>query len=114
MRLQKLTKKQIKEALDQQPLNQILQVENSKLTTKQLKFCEQLALGESKASAYRKSHNSKAKPSTQANNGYRMAKRDDIQAMTEAIKQGIEFQKLYTAGQIRALVVQRLTKEAIS
>jgi dGTP triphosphohydrolase len=114
MRLQKLTKKQIREALDQQPLNQILQVENSKLTNKQIKFCEQLALGESKASAYRKSHNSKAKPSTQANNGYRMAKRDDIQAMTEAIKQGIEFQKLYTAGQIRALVVQRLTQEAIS
>jgi hypothetical protein len=43
-----------------------------------------------------------------------MAKRGDIQVMTEAIRQGIEFQKLYTAGQIRALVVQRLTQEAIS
>jgi hypothetical protein len=43
-----------------------------------------------------------------------MAKRGDIQGMTEAIKAGIEFQKLYTAGQIRALVVQRLTQEAIS
>jgi hypothetical protein len=43
-----------------------------------------------------------------------MAKRDDIQMMTEAIKAGIEFQKLYSAGQIRALVVQRLTQEAIS
>jgi hypothetical protein len=43
-----------------------------------------------------------------------MAKRGDIQGITEAIKQGIEFQKLYTAGQIRALVVERLTREAIS
>ena len=43
-----------------------------------------------------------------------MAKRGDIQGITEAIRQGIEFQKLYTAGQIRALVVQRLTQEAIS
>jgi hypothetical protein len=43
-----------------------------------------------------------------------MAKRGDIQDMTEAIRQGLEFQKAYTAGQIRALVVQRLTQEAIS
>jgi len=114
MRLQKLTKKQVAEALDQTPMHQLLQVDKTKLTNKQIKFCEQLALGESKAEAYRKSHNSKGKPSTQANNGYRMAKRDDIQAMTDAIKAGIEFQKLYTAGQIRALVVQRLTQEAIS
>lgn len=114
MRLQKLTKKQIKEALDQTPMHEILLTDKANLTNKQIEFCKALATGESKAEAYRKSHNSKGKPSTQANNGYRMAKRDDIQAMTEAIKQGIEFQKLYTAGQIRALVVQRLTQEAIS
>ena len=114
MRLQKLTKKQIKEALDQQPLHEILQVEKSKLTSKQIKFCEHLATGETKAGAYRKAYNSKAKPKTVANRGHEMAKRGDIQVMTEAIKEGIEFQKLYTAGQIRALVVQRLTKEAIS
>jgi hypothetical protein len=114
MRLQKLTKKQIKEALDQTPMHEILLTDKSNLTNKQIEFCKALATGESKAEAYRKSHNSKATPKTQANNGYRMSKRDDIQAMTEAIKQGIEFQKLYTAGQIRALVVQRLTQEAIS
>ena len=114
MRLQKLTKKQIKEALDQQPLYEVLQVDKSALTTKQLKFCEHLASGETKAGAYRKAYNSKGKTSTIAKRGHEMAKRGDIQGMTEAIKQGIEFQKLYTAGQIRALVVQRLTQEAIS
>jgi len=114
MRLQKLTKKQIKEALDQQPLYEMLQVDKSALTTKQLKFCEHLASGETKAGAYRKAYNSKGKTSTIAKRGHEMAKRGDIQGMTEAIKQGIEFQKLYTAGQIRALVVQRLTQEAIS
>jgi hypothetical protein len=114
MRLQKLTKKQIKEALDQQPLHQILQVDKSSLTTKQLKFCEHLATGETKAGAYRKAYNSKGNSNTMANNGHKLAKRGDIQTITEAIRQGIEFQKLYTAGQIRALVVERLTREAIS
>ena len=114
MRLQKLTKKQIKEALEQTPMHEILLTDKSNLTNKQIEFCKALATGESKAEAYRKSHNSKATPKTQANNGYRMSKRGDIQAMTEAIKLGIEFQKLYSAGQIRALVVQRLTQEAIS
>jgi hypothetical protein len=114
MRLQKLTKKQVAEALEQQPLYEVLNVDKSALTTKQLKFCDHLARGETKAGAYRKAYNSKGKTSTIAKRGHEMAKRGDIQGMTEAIKAGIEFQKLYTAGQIRALVVQRLTQEAIS
>ena len=114
MRLQKLTKKQIKEALEKQPLYEMLQVDKSAFTTKQLKFCENLASGETKAGAYRKAYNSKGKTSTIAKRGHEMAKRGDIQGMTEAIKAGIEFEKQYTAGQIRALVVQRLTQEAIS
>jgi hypothetical protein len=114
MRLQKLTKKQIKEALEQTPMYEVLQVEKSKLTPKQIKFCEHLATGETKAGAYRKAYNSKGKTNTVATRGHEMAKRGDIQVMTEAIKQGIEFQKLHTAGQIRALVVQRLTQEAIA
>ena len=64
MRLQKLTKKQIKEALDQQPLYEVLNVEKSSLTTKQLKFCEHLARGETKAGAYRKAYESKGSTKT--------------------------------------------------
>jgi hypothetical protein len=114
MRLQKLTKKQIKEALDQTPMHEILLTDKSNLTNKQIEFCKNLATGETKANAYRKAYKSKGNSHTVADKGYKMAKRADIQTMTEAIKQGIEFQKLYTAGQIRALVVQRLTQEAIS
>jgi hypothetical protein len=92
----------------------MLQVDKTSLTNKQLQFCEHLARGDTKAGAYRKAYNSKGKSKTMANNGHKLANRGDIQTITEAIKQGIEFQKLYTAGQIRALVVQRLTHEAIS
>ena len=114
MRLQKLTKKQIEEALTQTPLHQILNVDRYALTTKQLDFCKELAGGNTKAGAYRKAYNSKGKAKTVADKGYQMSKREDIQNVTDAIKKAIEFEKSYTAGQIRALVVQRLTQEAIS
>lgn len=81
MRLQKLTKKQIKEALDQQPLYEVLNVDASALTTKQLKFCENLARGETKANAYRKAYDSKGKATTIAKRGHEMAKRGDIQGI---------------------------------
>ena len=114
MRLPKLTKAQINEALTQTPLHQILNVDRYALTTKQMKFCEHLATGETKAGSYRKAYNSKGKAKTVADKGYQMSKREDIQNVTDAIKKAIEFEKSYTAGQIRALVVQRLTQEAIS
>jgi len=43
-----------------------------------------------------------------------MAERDDIKVITNAIKQAIEFERSYSAGQIRALVAHRLTVEAIA
>jgi hypothetical protein len=109
----KLTKAQISEVLEQQPIESILLgTSKSRLTTKQKAFCENLARGETKAGSYRKAYNSKGKPETVANKGYQLSKRDDIQAMTSAIQKGIEFQKSYSLGQIRALVVSNLTKEA--
>lgn len=109
----KLSKAQIKEVLEQQPIESILLgTSKSRLTTKQKAFCENLARGETKAGSYRKAYNSKGNTATVANKGYQLSKREDIQAMTEAIQKGIEFQKSYSLGQIRALVVSNLTKEA--
>jgi hypothetical protein len=113
MRRPTLNRKQINELIDQNPLHEILNVKKSNLTTKQIKFCEERARGNTKADSYRKAYKSKGKPSTIANKGYQMDKRDDIQAMTLAISQALEFEKLHTFAQVRALVVERLTKEAI-
>jgi hypothetical protein len=114
MKRQTLTKKQINELLDQNPLHEILNVKKTNLTPKQIRFCEERARGNTKADSYRKAYNTKAKASTIANNGYKMDKRTDIQTMTQAISNALEFEKLHTFAQIRALVVERLTKEAIS
>ena len=113
MRRPTLNRKQINELIDQNPLHEILNVKKSNLTPKQIKFCEERARGNTKADSYRKAYNTKAKSSTIANNGYKMDKRTDIQTMTQAISQALEFSKLHTFAQVRALVVERLTKEAI-
>jgi len=114
MRLPKLTKAQISEALEQMPMHQILNVDKNSMTSKQFAFCEHLARGDTKAGAYRKAYNSKGKSKTMANNGHKLASRGDIQAITEAIKLAIEWEKQYTAGQIRSLVAHRLTVEALA
>jgi len=113
MRLSKITRKQVDQVLKDNPIHEVLNVAKSALTPKQLKFCENLAKGETQAGSYRKAYNSKGKPSTEANNGYKLASRNDIQAMAEAIKKGLEWEKSYTLAQTRALVVERLTKEAL-
>ena len=114
MKIPRLSKKQINEALDQAPMYELLNVNKSALTTKQFKYCEGLARGETKAGAYRKAYNSKGNSRTIAKRGHEMSKRGDIQATTEAIKLAIEWEKSHTAGQIRALVAHRLTVEAIA
>ena len=114
MKIPRLSKKQINEALDQAPMYELLNVNKSALTSKQFKYCEGLARGETKAGAYRKAYNSKGNSRTMAKRGHEMSKRGDIQATTEAIKLAIEWEKSHTAGQIRALVAHRLTVEAIA
>jgi hypothetical protein len=113
MRLAKITRKQVDQVLKENPIHEVLNVAKSALTPKQLKYCENVAKGDSKAGAYRKAYNSKAKPDTQANEGYKLSKRPDIDTMTEAIRKGLEWERSYTLAQTRALVVERLTKEAL-
>lgn len=113
MRLSKITRKQVDQVLKDNPIHEVLNVDKSALTPKQLKFCENLARGDSKAGAYRKSYNSKASPAIQANEGYKLAKRPDIDIMTDAIRKGLDWEKSYSLAQTRALVVERLTKEAL-
>jgi hypothetical protein len=113
MRLSKITRKQVGQVLKDNPIHEILNIDKSALTPKQIKYCENVARGETQAGAYRKAYNTKAKPAVQANKGYELSKRDDIQVMTEAIRKGLEWEKSYSLAQTRALVVERLTKEAL-
>lgn len=112
----RLTREQIKAGLETVPLDSILLGTNTeaRLTPKQREFARNLALGNSKAQAYRDSYNSKATKKTQANKGYELSKREDIQAIKEAYQVAIEAAKQRTPAQLRELVIHQLTAHAIS
>jgi len=108
----RLTRAQIAEGLESVPLDTILlgTRTETRLTAKQKAFARSLALGNSKAQAYRETHNSKATKKTQANNGYRLAQREDIQTIKEAYELAIEAAKQRTPAQLRELVIHQLTQ----
>jgi hypothetical protein len=114
----RLTRKQVKEALEQTPIEQVLLgsvgARETKLTPKQREFARQLAMGESKAGAYRKSRTTKAKPETASKRGQELAKDGAVVAQVEAFKAAFEAQKYQTPAHLRALAIHELTKHALN
>lgn len=113
---QKLTRAQIKEGLDQIPIESLLSSGANKkanLTSKQKEFARNLALGKTKAQSYRDSYNSKAKPKTQGDNACRMSRDTRIQTEVEAYKLAIEAEKHRTPTQLKALLVQQLVQHSL-
>ncbi len=113
----KLTRKAIAEGLEAVPIDAvILGASNSRekrLTAKQREFARQIAMGETKAGAYRKSRETKAKPETASRRGQELAKDSAVQAQVEAFRLAIEAEKSRTPAHLRALVVQKLTEKAL-
>ena len=86
-----------------------------KLSAKDREFARAIAMGESKAGAYRKSRpNSKAKPATASRRGVELASKSHIQAQADAFKAAIEAQKYQTPTHLRALVIHQLTQAALN
>jgi hypothetical protein len=113
----KLTRSQIKQALDQVPIETVLLgaagAHDVKLTAKQKEFARQIALGETKAGAYRKSRTSKAKPATASRRGQELASHSAIQAQIDAYKVAFEAQKYTSPAHLRALAIHELTKHSL-
>jgi len=113
----RLTRQQIKEGLEQIPVEQVLlghsRAHGVALTAKQLKFAEELARGESKAGAYRKAYNTKTSPGAQSVEGARLSKNPKIALQVEAIKLALEAEKYATPLHLRALIIQKLTEKAL-
>ena len=113
----RLTRKQVKEALEQTPIEQVLLgsigAREVTLTTKQREFARQIAMGETKAGAYRKSRTTKAKPATASRKGVAMLGQDNIRTQVEAFRAAFEAQKYQTPAHLRALAIHELTKHAL-
>lgn len=113
----KLTRKAISDGLSSVPIDTILlgvaNAKTSRLTHKQREFARNIALGDSKAGAYRKSYNSTGTPVTQSRRGQELTKSGAIQAQIDAFKLAIEAQKYSSPLALRSLVIERLTATAI-
>ena len=77
---------------------------STKLTAKQKAFAEGLAMGKTKAAAYRDAYDSKAKPHHQSLEGQRLAANPAIAQQVEALTLAAEAQKYATPAALRALV----------
>jgi hypothetical protein len=110
----RLTRKQIREGLEQTPIDALIlpNPRETRLTAKQREFARMVAMGETKAQAYRTAYKSKGNSKTAAANGYKLSRNTDIQQMTEAFAQAKQFADSHTAEQLRAFVIQQLTQHA--
>jgi len=112
MRLQKLSKKQIKESLEQVPAHVIL-TGNRKLSHKKKAYCKNIVEGMTQTEAYAQAYKHKGKRKTMSDNASRLSKDSRIQAEIEALERAKQFNAMYSLAQLRTLVISQLTKEAI-
>lgn len=80
---------------------------SKELTTKQKRFARDVAMGATKAQAYRNNYNAKS-PHTMTSKPYHLAADDRVKAEIEAIKRAIAAQEYQTPAALRALVIQSL------
>lgn len=114
MQLKRLTRKQIREQIEATPVEEILHIPSRTLTTKQKAYCKKVASGSTFNQAYREAYNSKGNPKTIGVNVNKMNKDTRIKLETEAQKRAIEFEKSYSAKQLKSIVISQLTLEALN
>ena len=112
----KMNRHQIREALDQIPLEQIIGGEGKKktLTTKQKGFIRDVAMGETKAQAYRNNYNTKAKPKYQGDAGYKMANNPVINQEIEAFRVALMAREYQKGEQLKSFIMHQLTLHALN
>jgi len=115
--MKRLSRSEIKEGLKSVPIETVLLgsigAKEKSLTAKQKEFARQIALGETKAGAYRKSRETKAKPASASREGQELMKNPAIVSQVEAYKVALEAQKFATPAHLRALTIHKLIEGAL-
>jgi hypothetical protein len=113
---QKLTRAQIREGFDTIPVDILLGAGQGKtpaLTTKQRNFAHAIALGQTKADAYRGSYKATATKRTLASKPYELARDERVKREAEAYRVALETEKHRTPAQLKALLVQQLVQHSL-
>jgi hypothetical protein len=114
-KLPRLSRKQIREGLDSIPMDTILLgVGKSKeLTHKQKQFARKVALGSTKAGAYREVYNTKANPNIVGNEASKLSRHPQIAIEIEAYRLAKEAEDYRNPADLRRLVIHQLTQHAL-
>ena len=114
MKVTKSTREALKDKISSEGIHSVLRIGKSELTAKQRKFAEQVALGETGASAYRAAYNTKAKPKHQGNKASELKADERIQREIEAYQLANEAAKYRSSESLRNLVIQSLVQVVLS
>ena len=113
----KLSREQIREGLEQVPMESLLRGASGSevnLTAKQIAFAKELALGKtSKAQAYRNAYKAKGNPKSVGSRASVLSTDQRIQVAVEAFKTAEQYREYQTPAQLRSLVVSQLTKHVL-
>jgi hypothetical protein len=111
----KISKREIKEGLESIPIEQILlgSTNEKELTHKQKTFAKQVALGKTKADAYRHAYDSEGKPVTASANAQKLMANTRIQLLIEAYSRAFEAREYRKPERLRELVIHQLTEMAL-
>ena len=115
-RIPKLTREQIREGLEAFPIDQLLNIAPGakQLTKKQRDFAQAVALGQTKAQAYRDSYKANPAPSTIVTAPYTLAADPRIRKEIEAYKVAIEAAKYRNPVQLKEHLIHQLVQHSIN
>lgn len=114
MKVTKSTRDALKDKISNEGIHSVLRIGKSELTTKQQKFCEAVALGDTGAGAYRKAYSDKGLKKTHGDNASRLKADSRIQAEIEAYQLANEAAKYRSSESLRNLVIQSLAQVVIN
>lgn len=112
----KITKREIREGLEQIPIEQILlgSIGDKQLTHKQKTFAKQVALGKPKAQAYKIAYDSNGNPITASANAQKLMGDTRIKLLVEAYSRAFEAREYQKPERLRELVIHQLTELALN
>jgi len=112
----KITKREIREGLEQIPIEQILlgSIGDKQLTHKQKTFAKQVALGKPKAQAYKIAYDTNGNPITASANAQKLMGDTRIKLLVEAYSRAFEAREYQKPERLRELVIHQLTELALN
>jgi len=111
-----LTKAEIRQGIEEIPIESVLNSKTTKpLTHKQKRFVKELVINKkTKADAYRSAYNTKASPRVVGTDASQLSRDPRIALEIEKTQRAIEAMEYRSSGALRALVVQTLTEVLLS